>query len=185
MNHCGTWMGQDAHNTWHLSQSEFCEGLNQVTEDGQDKDLTANAPVQGDPGRCTVEELSPQHAAKLSHRHSPLPRGDRTTLKDNNKFVREIYHLKDEKISVYDLKAEDDSDIIAVGWSDAAIANRVDLSSTGGFVIGFAHRQMLEGVPGPVSLVIWRMHKLRGVCRSSLAAEAQALAECEAELFLV
>lgn len=107
------------------------------------------------------------------------------SCKDNNKFVREIYHLKDEKISVYDLKAEDDADIIAVGWSDAAIANRVHLSSTGGFVIGFAHRQMLEGVPGPVSLVSWRMHKLRGVCRSSLAAEAQALAECEAELFLV
>ena len=63
------------------------------------------------------------------------------SCKDNNKFVREIYHLKDEKISVYDLKAEDDADIIAVGWSDAAIANRVHLSSTGGFVIGFAHRQ--------------------------------------------
>ena len=110
---------------------------------------------------------APQHAAKVSHRQSPLPRGDRTTLKDINKFVREIYHLKDEKISVYDLKAEDDSDISAVGWSDAAIANRVDLSSTGGFVIGFARRQMLEGVPGPVSRVSWSMHKLRGAARQA------------------
>eukprot|EP00435_Cladocopium_sp_Y103_P040281 s628_g10.t3 len=44
---------------------------------------------------------------------------------------------------------------------------------------------MLSGVQGPVSLVSWSTHKLRRVCRSSLAAEAQALAECEAELFLV
>eukprot|EP00435_Cladocopium_sp_Y103_P036725 s1261_g9.t1 len=178
-------MEQDAHNTWHLSQAEFCQGLNQVTEDGQGKDLTPNemhqcrAILGAAQWRCY--QTAPQHAAKLSHLQSLLPRGDRTTLKDVNKFVREIYHLKDEKVSVYDLKAENDSDIIAVGWSDAALANRVDLSSTGGYVIGFTHRKMLR----PVSLVSWSTHKLRRVCRSSLAAEAQALAECEAELFLV
>ena len=189
MNHCGIWMEQDAHNTWHLSQSEFCEGLNQVTEDGQGKDLTANEMHQCRAILGATQwrsyQTGPQHAAKLSHLQSLLPRGDRTTLKDINKFVREIYHQKDEKVSVFDLKAENDEDIIAVGWSDAALANRVDLSSTGGFVIGFAHRKMLDGVQGPVSLVSWSTHKLRRVCRSSLAAEAQALAECEAELFLV
>eukprot|EP00435_Cladocopium_sp_Y103_P076093 s5_g76.t1 len=44
---------------------------------------------------------------------------------------------------------------------------------------------MLErGVAGPVSLASWSTHKLRRVCRSSLAAEAQAVSECEAELFI-
>ena len=42
MTHCGIWMEQDADGTWHLSQSEFCQGLNQVTEDGQGKDPTPN-----------------------------------------------------------------------------------------------------------------------------------------------
>lgn len=151
-------------------------------------DKTRIAPVQGDLGRCTVEELS---FCTTTCSQAESPTKPSTSWRSHyaqghfNKFVREIYHLKDEKISVYDLKAEDDSDIIAVGWSDAAIANRVDLSSTGSFVIGFARRQMLEGVPGPISRVSWSMHKLRSVCTSSLAAEAQALAECEAELFLV
>eukprot|EP00435_Cladocopium_sp_Y103_P024092 s1073_g5.t2 len=189
MTHCGIWMEQDAQNTWHLSQAEFCEGLNQVTEDGKGKDLTPNEMHQCrailGAAQWRSYQTAPQHAAKLSHLQSLLPRGDRSTLKDINKFVREIYHQKDEKISVYDLKAEYDSDIIAVGWSDAALANRVDLSSTGGYMIGFAHRKMLDGVQGPVSMVSWSTHKLRRVCRSSLAAEAQALAECEAELFLV
>ena len=44
---------------------------------------------------------------------------------------------------------------------------------------------MVQGLQGHVSLVSWSTHKLKRVCRSSLAAEAQALAECEAELFLV
>ena len=41
-----------------------------------------------------------------------------------------------EKITVYDLKADSDEDAILVGWTDAAPANCVDLTSTGGYVIG-------------------------------------------------
>ena len=189
MNHCGVWMAQDEHKAWHLSQGEFCEGLSQVVEDGEGKDLTkgelhqCRAVLGAAQWRCY--QTGPQHAAKLSHLQSLLPRGDRSTLKDINKFVRELYHQKDEKVSVYDLKAQADEDIVAVGWSDAALANRVDLSSTGGYIVGFAHKSMLSGIQGQVSLVSWSTHKLRRVCRSSLAAEAQALSECEAELFLV
>ena len=80
-------------------------------------------------------------------------KGDRQTLKDINKFVRELYHQKDEKNSVYDLQAASDEDIILVGWADAALANR----------------DLLErGVAGPVSLASWSTHKLRRICRSSL-----------------
>ena len=182
-------MTQDEHKAWHLSQAEFCEGLSQVVEDGEGKDLTkgelhqCRAVLGAAQWRCY--QTGPQHCSKLSHLQSLLPRGDRSTLKDINKFVRELYNQKDEKISVYDLKAQADEDIVAVGWSDAALANRVDLSSTGGYIIGFVHKSMLRGIQGQVSLVSWSAHKLRRVCRSSLAAEAQALSECEAELFLV
>ena len=189
MTHCGVWLEQDANNTWHVSQSEFCEGLNQVTEDGAGKELTKNelhqcrAILGAAQWRCY--QSAPQHAARLSHLQSLLPKGDRNTLKDVNRFVRELYHQKNEKISVFDLHGQEDEDLVAVGWSDAALANRVDLSSTGGYVVGFVNKKMLDGEKGPVSLISWSTHKLRRVCRSSLAAEAQALAECEAELFLV
>ena len=51
-------------------------------------------------------------------------------------------------MSVYDLKALQDDDVVAVGWSDAALANRIDLSSTGGYVVGFVNKSMLQGLQG-------------------------------------
>ena len=72
-------------------------------------------------------------------------------MKDINTFVREIYHQANTKISVFNLHASEDDEIVLLGWSDAALANRVDLSSTGGYIIGFAHKKMLEkGEAGPI-----------------------------------
>ena len=98
-------------------------------------------------------------------------KGDRSTLKDVNKFVREISQ-KEVELTVYKLKAESDEDLVLVGWSDAALANRVYRSSTGGS-----------------SLVLftsaWLIKVNKDVCWSSLAAEGQALAECKSELMLI
>ncbi len=66
---------------------------------------------------------------------------------------------------------------------DAAWANRVDDSSTGGFLIGLAPIRILEGHEVNISLMYWASHRLRLVCRSSLAAEVQALANAEQKLF--
>ena len=101
--------------------------------------------------------------------------------------MRELYGQRDIiGFNIYDLKAEDPNDLVAVAWSDAALANRVDLSSTGGMVIGFVHRKMVdEGQRGHVNVISWGSSKLRRVCRSSLAAETQALAEAEQELMFM
>ena len=57
------------------------------------------------------------------------------------------------------------TDLVAVAWSDAALANRVDLSSTGGMLIGFVHRRMVEeGQRGHVNVISWGSSKLRRVC---------------------
>ena len=53
-------------------------------------------------------------------------------------------------------------------------------------MIGFVHRKMVdEGQRGHVNVISWGSSKLRRVCRSSLAAETQALAEAEQELMFV
>ena len=67
-------------------------------------------------------------------------------------------------------------------WSDAALANRRDLSSTGGFVLAATNQSMLRGDLAPLSLISWRSAKLQRKARSSLAAEAQALSEADQEL---
>ena len=147
--HCGVQLSQGASGNWTLSQREFCEGLNQVEEDGQGKDLTDNEirqcrAVLGS-AQWRVYQTAPHHAAKLSHLQSLLPKGDRSTLKEVNKFVRELYGQRDVTLEMHDLQADCDADLVAVGWSDAALANRVDLASTGGMIVGFVHCAQKDG----------------------------------------
>ena len=96
--------------------------------------------------------------------------------------MREVYANKEVSVGVHQLDADSDSDLLMIGWSDAAVANRPDLSSTGAFVIGLTHKSILDGVRTPVNLISWRSGKLPRIARSSLSAEVQALAEGEQEL---
>ena len=190
MNHCGVHMRLTEDGGWRLDQEEFCEGINQVAENGKSKDLTEEErrqcrAVLGS-AQWRVYQTAPHHAAKLSHLQSSLPRGDRETLREINRFTRELYSQKDVHLQTFDLGAENDDDIVAVGWSDAALANRVDLGSTGGMIVGLVHRSMVDdGVKGKVNLISWSSSRLKRVCRSSLAAETQALSETEQELMFV
>ena len=130
-----------------------------------------------------VYQTAPHHAAKLSHLQSLLPRGDRGTIDEVNRFVRELHGQKEVALRIHQLAAEEDDDLVAVAWSDASLANRVDLSSTGGYIVGFVHKRMVDqGIRGPVNVMSWSSTKLKRVCRSSLAAETQALSEAEQEL---
>ncbi len=61
-------------------------------------------------------------------------------------------------------------------WVDAAWANWVDDSFTGGVLIGLAPARILDGHEVNTSLRYWASQCVRRVCRSSLAAEVHALA---------
>ena len=189
MVHCGVRLQQLPDGGWMMDQKEYCEGINQVEADGKTKELTP-----GERQQCRavlgavqwrVYQSGPQHAAKLSHLQSILPNADRSVIYEVNKLVREVFSQKEVGIRVNQLMAQHDDDLIIIAWSDAALANRVDLGSTGGYLIGFAHRDMLDGKRGPVNPISWGSHKLRRVCRSSLAAETQALSEAEQEMMYI
>jgi len=77
-----------------------------------------------------------------------------------------------------------DGDVICIGWSDASLKNRIDSSSTGGYVIGFARESICQGQCSHVTPVAWRSYKLRRVAISSLSAETQALRTMEDELYM-
>ena len=66
-------------------------------------------------------------------------------------------------------------------WVDAACANWVDDSFTGGFLIGLAPARILEGHEVNTSLMHWASQRVRHLCRSSLAAEVQALARTKTQ----
>ena len=59
--------------------------------------------------------------------------------------------------------------------TDAAHANRPDLSSTSGHLILTAHPNILRGENVPVSLLGWNSRKIRRKVRSSLGAECAAM----------
>jgi hypothetical protein len=62
-------------------------------------------------------------------------------------------------------------------FHDAGWASRPDNSSQGGLMIFACHKDLLDGKEATISLIEWKSWKLKRVCRSSLSAECQAMAE--------
>ena len=65
------------------------------------------------------------------------------------------------------------------------MGNRPDLSSTGGYLVVMALKEMLQGQRGCVNPISLRSGKLPRIARSSLSAEIQSLEEGEQELMML
>ncbi|CAJ1435004.1 unnamed protein product [Effrenium voratum] len=104
MMHCGVQLQQLPDGGWLLDQEEYRLGLSQVTRDGTGKELTENERSQAravlGAAQWRAYQSGPQHAAKLSHLQSVLPKGDSTVLGEINKLVREVYGQKDSGSSI-------------------------------------------------------------------------------------
>ena len=76
-------------------------------------------------------------------------------------------------------------DACFVCFSDAAFGVRSDHSSQGGYIILLTDKSVLKGETVEYNVLSWRSFKLTRVCRSSLAAEAQACATAVDELMML
>ena len=114
MNHCGVHLAQKSDGGWILDQKEFCESFNQVQDDGHGKDLTEPQRRQCRAALVSAMASLPDSASprRKTQPNAVLAKGEREVLKEINKF---------------NLFAEKDEDVVAVAWSDAALANRVEL----------------------------------------------------------
>ena len=122
-------------------------------------------------------------AARLSQLQSEIGRATVATLRAANKLNREAFQHRHASVKINQLSVADPRQVCCfVGWGDAALANRKDLSSTGGYVIAATTPEMLEGKRSPLTMISWQSAKLQRKARSSLSAEAQALSECDQEL---
>ena len=72
-----------------------------------------------------------------------------------------------------------------VGWSDAAVGNRKDFSSSGGYFITATEPKILQSKATVLNPISWKSGKLPRVARSSLSAEIQAFSIAEEELMFV
>lgn len=107
-------------------------------------------------------------------------------LREANAIIREMRRTAKEDIVFHSFnyfrKRHEQlswNDLVFLSWGDASHKNRVDLDSTGGYVIGVSTPDILKGEETMVSLLDWRCWKLRRICAGSNSSEAQAV--CEAE----
>jgi len=85
----------------------------------------------------------------------------------------------------FDLQASSISSTLAAdgchhhGLGDQAHNNRPDGSSTGSLITFLRGPELLQGDPGPMTMIAWKTWKLRRVAISSHDAEIQAMMESE------
>ena len=121
-----------------------------------------------------VYQAAPQHAAKLGYFQSMLTKGDRVHAGGHQQD--DTGSACSERVWLARMPRR-----TPPSWPDAALANRLDLGSIGGYIIGFVHRfygGWRRQRPGKCDV----MGKPQAQARVPLMAEAQALAEAEQEL---
>ena len=185
--HCGVQVIQNQDGSTVLNHSEYCSTIEQINFQSRhdDQAITEGEKQQlrGVLGslQWRAYQTGPQHGARLSSLQSQLASPTVATLRDTNKLVREVYagrHIPlNQKLHVEDLEQ-----VTFVAWSDAAVGNRRDHSSSGGYIVAASEPGIACGKAAPLNLISWKSGKLPRIARSSLAAEIQALSIAEEEL---
>lgn len=188
--HCGVQINQNVDGSVTLDHSAYCQGIEQINIVGSDKDpVTASEHQQlrGALGaiQWRVYQTGPHHAARLSLLQSQLSTPTKTTLREANKLVREVYNHRHLAPRYQKIDVDNPMDVTFVAWSDAAVGNRRDWSSSGGYYIAAASPKILDGKPSVLNPISWKSGKLPRVARSSLSAEIQAFSVTEEELMFV
>ena len=126
---------------------------------------------------CTQTDA--KRACAVSMLQSSLPVATVGTLMKSNRILKE---MKSDLVEIR-VHAHRNEKLAVVIWSDAAWANRRDLSSTLGFFSGITTTRILQGGRHGVTPIHHRSGKSKRKARSSLSAEVQALADAEQELY--
>lgn len=186
--HCGVGITQLPDFGFQLQHEHYCSEINQIEVNPKEAEITTEEMTQARAVLGAIQwraiQSGPQHLAKLSYLQSALPRGGKDVLQQINKLCREVHAQRFLSVATKQLGAERDDQIGFACWTDAAVGNRPDMGSTGGYLVGMVHTDFFTGKRGPVNPIAWRSGKLPRIARSSLSAEVQSLAEGEQEMML-
>lgn len=187
--HCGVQVTQRQDGSFVLNHSDYCTTIEPIKIDKK----------RHDNDRCTEDEKQqlrgvlgalqwrayqsgPQHGARLSQLQSQLASPTIQTIHETNKLVREVYNQRHIGLTYHRLQTPNPLDITFVAWSDAAVGNRRDMSSSGGYVVVASEKSISDGKMCPLNMISWKSGRLPRIARSSLAAEIQAFSIAEEEL---
>ena len=190
--HCGVQVLQAADGSSSLCHSKYCESIEPIVferrEESEKATENEKQQLRGALGalQWRAYQTAPQHSARLSFLQSQLSNPTVKTLMETNKLIREVYNYRHIGLKYHRLEAENDPmNITFVAWTDAAVGNRRDLSSTGGYVIAAAEPGIVKSQACPMNMISWKSGRLPRIARSSLSAEIQAFSIAEEELMYV
>ena len=124
-----------------MDQSTYCSQIDEVKFEMRDENLPASEREKSQLREVLgalqwrAYSTAPQHLVQLSMLQSQVNAATVKVLKMANKLVREVYHSRHLGLRVTDLGGIDPRDVVFVAFSDAAVGNRPDLSSTGGYIM--------------------------------------------------
>ena len=186
---CGVDIAQNSDYSFTLSQPSFLDQVSEIHLSKQrfkDKDLPSTQDEKKQM-RSVLGCLS-WHAGQLAKELSApvsllLSKINSATVEDVievNKIVKKAKNRSKQAMLIHCL---DPQDLLIAAWVDAAHANRTDLSSTKGILIGCTSSKLLDGHLEVVNPLFWCSSKITRVCRSSASAETRAAVDGEDQMY--
>jgi putative AlgH/UPF0301 family transcriptional regulator len=186
---CGVDIAQNSDYSFTLSQPSFLDQVSEIHLSKQrfkDKDLHSTQDEKKQM-RSVLGCLS-WHAGQLAMELSApvsllLSKINSATVEDVievNKVVKKAKSRSKQAMLIHCL---DPQDLLIAAWVDAAHANRTDLSSTKGILIGCTSSKLLDGHLEVVNPIFWCSSKITRVCRSSASAETRAAVDGEDQMY--
>eukprot|EP00435_Cladocopium_sp_Y103_P073746 s182_g45.t1 len=175
---CGAWYSQAEDMSIHMSMESFASNIRPVNiPKGVDSDSLLNTSqikvlraVNGSMNWLASQsrpDLSVQ--VSLSQQSFPSPK-----IKDLRMINHAVRHAKQESSLGITFQPIDPEKLTLVCHSDSAWAN-VGTHTQAGFVIGFTHADLQNGIESDWTPACWRSYKMPRAVSSTLAAESQAM----------
>ena len=100
-----------------------------------------------------------------------------------NRLLQQVKEESGQIIRIFSFPTEDQ--LTLIGWSDAALQNRIDGGSTKGLLFTFSSVKALQGEESLMSVISWRSGRMDRVCRGATCAETRAIVDLEDGLFAI
>ena len=176
-----------------VTQETYCNSLRPI--------VIENDKHRSDSSELTAAELSQyrglvmkaqwravqtafQYNARVGIAASGVSKATVASLREANSLMKELRKTAKENLVFHNHNYGKDQklrwdELVAVHFGDAGHNNRIDGSSTGGYITGFAPPQILEGKESNLTVIDWRSWKLERPTKGTNSSECQAMYEAE------
>ena len=186
---CGVRVQRATDGTYSLSQEKYVDDLkyiniraNRKKDKHGDTDDMEKSQLRTLLGGVSWfgQQVAPQFMAEVGLLLSEVSKSTIETLHRANKLMHQVKEARGHKLLIPKIPLENFG---LFAWCDAAGQNRIDGSSTQGFLIGASSMELLNGGFESISPLVWNSSKIQRVCRSPGASEAAASVNAEDALF--